>query len=262
MRALTTCRAGISTLAPVAGLWPMRFSRCCTTSFATPGSTNSPHRSNSCPVNRCSSSKNAPASARLMPRRSAKCAYSSLLFILRDSAIRCLSPLVSPSHQAAPGPPRSVRSTRALLTRRCLPWRSSTFPCASPAVVVAVHAPLLRTIATRGAVAMIAPPRHAVSVRPAPGAGRARRRRRTGRGPRRLPDSHTTPAPPQVAQVFRIGHPPRGAERGAGIGVARLPDNLGGFFGRCARVDAERRRYRRRPGVRTRNYTARTRRGG
>ncbi|MCY4633084.1 MAG: hypothetical protein OXG04_01005, partial [Acidobacteria bacterium] len=68
------CRAGISTLAPVAGLWPMRFSRCCTTSFATPGSTNSPHRSNSCPVNCYSSSKNAPASARLMPKRSAKIA--------------------------------------------------------------------------------------------------------------------------------------------------------------------------------------------
>ena len=50
----------------------------------------------------------------------------------------------------------------------------------------------------------------------------ARRRRRTGRRPPPAA-SHTTPAPPQVAQVFRIGHPPRGAERGAGIGVARLP---------------------------------------
>ena len=36
MRAFTTCLAGISTLAPVAGLRPMRFSRCCTTSFAIP----------------------------------------------------------------------------------------------------------------------------------------------------------------------------------------------------------------------------------
>ena len=51
MRALTTCLAWISTLAPVAGFRPMRRSRCCTTSFATPGSTNSPQRNNSCSVN-------------------------------------------------------------------------------------------------------------------------------------------------------------------------------------------------------------------
>ena len=38
MRALTTCRAGISTAAPVAGLRPTRRSRFCTTSFAMPGS--------------------------------------------------------------------------------------------------------------------------------------------------------------------------------------------------------------------------------
>lgn len=43
MRALTTCRAGISTVAAVAGLRPVRRSRFCTTSFAMPGSTNSPH---------------------------------------------------------------------------------------------------------------------------------------------------------------------------------------------------------------------------
>ena len=80
-------------------------------------------------------------------------------------------------------------------------------PCASPAVVVAVHAPSMRTIATRDAVALIAPQRHAVSVRPAP------------------------PAPPQVAQVFRIGHPPRCAGRERGVGVARLPDSLVGVSG-------------------------------
>ena len=43
MRALTTCLAG-STLAQVAGFRPIRRSRCCTTSFAIPGSTNSSHR--------------------------------------------------------------------------------------------------------------------------------------------------------------------------------------------------------------------------
>ena len=51
IRALTTCLAGISIRAPVAGLRPMRFSRCCTTSFATPGSTNSPHRNSSFSAN-------------------------------------------------------------------------------------------------------------------------------------------------------------------------------------------------------------------
>ena len=71
---------------------------------------------------------------------------------------------------------------------------------------------------------MIAPQRHAVAVRPAPGAGRAADAGGRVGDPRRLPDSHTTPAPPQVAQVFRIGHPPRCAERDAGIGVARLPE--------------------------------------
>ena len=65
MRALTTCLAGISTRAPVAGLRPMRFSRCCTTSFAIPGSTNSPHRNSSCSVSCCRSSKNSPASRTL-----------------------------------------------------------------------------------------------------------------------------------------------------------------------------------------------------
>ena len=65
------------------------------------GSMNSPHRNSSCSVSCCSSSKNSPASARLMPKRSAKCASSSLLVILRDSAIRVLPPLV---FLAPPGP--------------------------------------------------------------------------------------------------------------------------------------------------------------
>ena len=50
IRALTTCLAGISTRAPVAGFRPKRFSRCGTTSFAIHGSMNSPHRNSSCSV--------------------------------------------------------------------------------------------------------------------------------------------------------------------------------------------------------------------
>ena len=68
MRALTTCLAGISTRAPVAGLRPMRFSRCCTTSLATPGSTNSPHRNNSCSVS-CYNSAKIPRNRRTTTKR-------------------------------------------------------------------------------------------------------------------------------------------------------------------------------------------------
>ena len=42
MRALTTCLVGISMASPVAGLRPVRASRFCKTSFAMPGSVNSP----------------------------------------------------------------------------------------------------------------------------------------------------------------------------------------------------------------------------
>ena len=68
--------------------------------------------------------------------------------------------------------------------------------------------------------------------------------------PRRLPDSHTTPAPPQVAQVFPDRASASMCRTGAGIGVARLPGRPRRRFVRCARVDAECHRYRRRLGVR------------
>ena len=54
-------------------------------------------------------------------------------------------------------------------------------PFAGPAVVVAVHAPLIRTMAPRDTVGMIAPQRRAVAVRPTPRSGRARRGRLTRR---------------------------------------------------------------------------------
>ena len=69
------------------GCGHMRFSRCCTTSFAIPGSTNSPHRNSSCSVNCCSSSKNSPASARLMPKRSARCVNNSPVYLGRKTDV-------------------------------------------------------------------------------------------------------------------------------------------------------------------------------
>ena len=114
-------------------------------------------RNNSCSVNCRSSSKKSPASARLIPKRSAKWAYSSLLFILRDSAIRC--PL-SARVPELPGRPRSapIGPQHPSSPHRGVGSRGDhpPYPYACPAVVVAVHAPLLRTIATRGAIAMIA----------------------------------------------------------------------------------------------------------
>ena len=54
-------------------------------------------------------------------------------------------------------------------------------PFAGPAVVVAVHVTLIRTMAPRDPVGVIAPQRRAVAVRPAPRSGRAWRGRLTRR---------------------------------------------------------------------------------
>ena len=69
-------------------------------------------------------------------------------------------------------------------SRRFFRWTVTTItlPFARPAVVVAVHAPLIRTVSPQDAVGMITPQRRAVAVRPTPGSSRARRRRRICRG--------------------------------------------------------------------------------
>ena len=93
--------------------------------------------------NCCSSSKNSPASARLMPKRSAKCVNSSLLLILRESVIRFPLSIPSwcpgPQGQAGPGRartgyehPASCRhGASSSRRRRPLPYRSQARPSLS-----------------------------------------------------------------------------------------------------------------------------------
>ena len=71
----------------------------------------------------------------------------------------------------------SLRSTAVFLV--AVSGEEPLLPFAGPAVVVAVHPPLIRTVATRDAVGMIAPQRRTVAVRFAPGSPHPRRRRRT-----------------------------------------------------------------------------------
>ena len=136
-----------------------------------------------------------------MPKRSAKCVNSSLLLILLDSAIR-VSPLPScpRGQQPVPVASRPAGAPRLSSLRRF--WPATTIyltALAGPAVVVAVHATLIRAVATRDARwdDRAAAQRSAVQLRygphPAPDA-RGDAGELVG-DERRLPDSHTTPSP-------------------------------------------------------------------
>ena len=96
--------------------------------------------------------------------------------ILGDVLERVVVDVGSSEFDTKPGAP-TLRPTAVFLV--AVSGAEHLLPFAGPAVVVAVHPPLIRTVATRDAVGMIAPQRRAVAVRSAPGSRRPRRRQRT-----------------------------------------------------------------------------------
>ena len=142
----------ISTRAPVAGLRPMRFSRCCTTS---PGTTNSPHRNSSCSVNCCNSLKNSPASVHFDAETLGE--MREQLALAHSAGIsHPLSPLYFPG---APGQPVPVELrpviASSILSPRCFfqPPATTTRICASRSYPVTVrNRPSVRRKVVSGAV--------------------------------------------------------------------------------------------------------------
>ena len=112
--------------------------------------------------------------------------------ILGDVLERVVVDVGSSEFDTKPGAP-TLRPTAVFLV--AVSGAEHLLPFAGPAVVVAVHPPLIRTVATRDAVGMIAPQRRAVGYGPHPVPDARGDDSELAGDTLRLPDSHTTPSP-------------------------------------------------------------------